>query len=541
MAAAMLELRWPQNVDGISLDPEPDWSIEDLVSELYALEIKINSTYMVPLPLTKARSQDLSASNSNGRTTTSTSPFVMRVTEDNMDGIDSEYEEVHDLNSVLPNRFNFDELYFSDDCCDNSDDELSIDGVVSGLLELSREHELKVKEKIRKHISTLEMEMESEAEKSASALIRVEKYIKERCEMDGKLDAQYLRNIAEALEKHLTLVRRDFELRSQIEERNMRIDASNNEDARRKKKLQEERAKQEAKKAALEPQSRTSNEAAARELASESALNLDRQRLQRKLKQLGEETQALRLSSKENFGKYEIQIGKVITKITLANVTTKADELFEIFNDPQCPKCISSAAYAKKIIANCGRPDNSPFAQAYTIVLVTSKFPQVMDPILAELHTACIYTVPKHRDEKLESADDYLEKLERVMKLYGALVQTEIKGVENAHGLKEGWAWLARFVKAPLPNFANKYTAAALIVFLEMAGFSLYKKYKIQFRKLLNTVSDYFLKALKEQGDSELNPYMAKIKSDIVGETFLCEPKGRLPVKSLLSNNCIPV
>lgn len=332
MAAAMLELRWPQNVHGISLDPEPDWSIKDLVSELYALEI--NSAYMVPLPFTTERSQDLSASNSNGRTTTSTSPFVMRVTEDNMDGIDSEYEEVHDQNLVLGNRLNFDELYLSDDGCDNSDDELSIDGVESGLLELSREHELKVKEKIIKQISTLEMEMKSEAEKSASALVRVEKYIKERCEMDRKLDAQYQRNIAEALENHLTVVRRDFELRSQIEERNIRIDAPSNEDARRKEKLQEERAKAEAKRAGLEPQSRTSNEASARELASESALNLDRQRRQRKLKQLGEETQALRLSSKENSGKYEIQIGKLITKITGANVTTKANALFEIFNDP---------------------------------------------------------------------------------------------------------------------------------------------------------------------------------------------------------------
>lgn len=139
-----------------------------------------------------------------------------------------------------------------------------------------------------------------------------------------------------------------------------------------------------------------------------------------------------------------------------------------------------------------------------------------MDLILAELHRASIYTVPKHREGKLESADDYLEQLERFMKLYGALVQTEIDGVENAHGLKEGWAWLARFVKAPLPNFSNKYTAAALIVFLRMAGFSLYKKYKCQFRKLLNTVSDYYLKALKEQGDSELNSYITEIINQVL-------------------------
>lgn len=44
--------------------------------------------------------------------------------------------------------------------------------------------------------------------------------------------------------------------------------------------------------------------------------------------------------------------------------------------------------------------------------------------------------------------------------------QTEIPGVQNAHGLKEGWAWLARFLNA-LP--ANIYTAVALIAFLQVS------------------------------------------------------------------------
>ncbi|KAK9934541.1 hypothetical protein M0R45_021681 [Rubus argutus] len=120
-----------------------------------------------------------------------------------------------------------------------------------------------------------------------------------------------------------------------------------------------------------------------------------------------------------------------------------------------------------------------------------------MDLILAELHRACIYTVPKHysrsafesneayykalgfqEDEgKIESVDSYLTRLESYMKLYGAIVQTEI---DNVHGLKEGWAWLARFVNA-LP--ANRYTAVALAAFLHMAGYSLFRKYRNQFVK----------------------------------------------------------
>ena len=53
--------------------------------------------------------REISNWKSNGRT--STSPFVMRVFEDEMDNVDSEDEEVHDKKSVVAKRFNFDELY----------------------------------------------------------------------------------------------------------------------------------------------------------------------------------------------------------------------------------------------------------------------------------------------------------------------------------------------------------------------------------------------------------------------------------------------
>ena len=105
-------------------------------------------------------------------------------------------------------------------------------------------------------------------------------------------------------------------------------------------------------------------------------------------------------------------------------------------------------------------------------------------------------------DGKLESTEDYLKRLESYMKVYGALVQvchdslkfftgflgpylqfcqllfhislissclfqqTEIPGVQNLHGLQEGWAWLARFLNT-LP--ANQYTAVSLNAFLQVS------------------------------------------------------------------------
>ena len=108
-------------------------------------------------------------------------------------------------------------------------------------------------------------------------------------------------------------------------------------------------------------------------------------------------------------------------------------------------------------------------------------------------------------DGGIESEESYISRVESYMRLYGALVQvsplissvsmlilhvvihfcqsfcthfsliydrkfvfvqTEITGVQNTHGVREGWAWLARFLNA-LP--ANLYTAVALLAFLEVS------------------------------------------------------------------------
>lgn len=54
---------------------------------------------------------------------------------------------------------------------------------------------LDLQEEIRNQISALETELKSETDKSISALVRVEKYRKERSEMDRKLDTQYQRKM----------------------------------------------------------------------------------------------------------------------------------------------------------------------------------------------------------------------------------------------------------------------------------------------------------------------------------------------------------
>lgn len=48
-----MEPRCPKRVDGISIDPEPNWNFDSLVSEIESVEKKLNTFPMFPQPFTK--------------------------------------------------------------------------------------------------------------------------------------------------------------------------------------------------------------------------------------------------------------------------------------------------------------------------------------------------------------------------------------------------------------------------------------------------------------------------------------------------------
>lgn len=77
-------------------------------------------------------------------------------------------------------------------------------------------------------------------------------------------------------------------------------------------------------------------------------------------------------------------------------------------------------------------------------------------------------------------------------------------------------------------------------MFEQTAGFGLFKKYKSQFMKMLNIISDHFLNALKARKDSTLNPVITEIHFYIEDKKFLQEPEGRSLETSLLSNVMVP-
>ncbi|CAL5203768.1 unnamed protein product [Lathyrus oleraceus] len=623
MGAIKLNLRLPsQRLDDIAPDPEPDWSFDALVSELNALENKLDATSSTqPLHIHKTTSR---LNLSHGKEIEKSKRFVLRAPE-----YETESEGEDEDNKALVvastgKHFTCDDLYLSDS--DDSDVDPAFEvqpylmnkvGEVEGaLIELTHEHQLRVTDEVRNKISALETALLNESQNSLSSLLRVEKYKETRQELDKKFDTQYQRQIAEALDNHLTAVQRDRELRSQIEERKIRNDAAY-EEAKRKVALQEEKQQQEkakaeaeakhkaeeVKQAALEAERKAATEAktkaameaekrAAAEAerraekdsvenskmvtsgvtlnttssllnteakesgyvyrAAASALNIEHGRLQ-KLKELCDRNQAVRSSSNQDYTRHESHISRNIRQIRgiRDNVRSKASEIIKIFNDRQCPQTFSVEIFVKKVVSSCSSPASAPFAIAYVIVLITSQVPYVMDIFLAELHKACLYTVPKHmvykktifqsqeayfrsigyreEDEKLESTEDYLKRLESYMKVYGALVQTEIPNIQNLHGLQEGWAWLARFLNS-LP--ANQYTAVSLNAFLQVAGYALFRRYKSQFLKMLNIVSNNFLVDLKSRNVPESTKIVANIQAYIEDKMFLQVPEG----KNLQSN-----
>lgn len=631
-----LKLELPlKNACGVSFDPDPDWTLDDLKTELEVIEEK----YSFPLlPENKPCSQsgsifsckDLSVVADFGR---SRKPFVMRAFDDDFDSSDEDADldvENGDISRGIYDSSPLEINSTSDSEAENDqlDPEVTENqlmprtGVVEGsLFELERERILRVQEEIRERIISSQVDLEAETERSATALQLVEKDRESKRDMARRVDKQYQRKIAEARDNHLSAVQRDHQQRSQIEERRIRKEAAVEEARKREKEARENKERQEKaraeaeaklktemkaaaearkavaeaekkaaaeaekkaakeaeKKAALEAEKGAASEAerkakgeekrsqesqqksSPRTLSTginvkvaETAAKLEVERIE-KLKALEEECQALR--SDPNLSKElrncERQIGVRLRQITgtQEQVRAKSTELFQMITNPRVPQCILLTAFAVKAVSQCETQTLSlnsiAFALARVIVLVTSQVPIAMDLVLAEFHKACIFTVPKYipyskiafesenayyktvgyqeDNGKIESTDNYLARMKAYVTLYAAIIQTDIPGVNNLHGVKDGWTWMARFLNTLPPN---RLTAAALEIFLKIAGFRLFQAYPKPFTKVLNAISREFIDRLKSQNDPDSNPVISNLETYLTSQQFRKEPEGR--------------
>uniref|UniRef100_A0A8R7P473 mRNA export factor GLE1 n=1 Tax=Triticum urartu TaxID=4572 RepID=A0A8R7P473_TRIUA len=433
------------------------------------------------------------------------------------------------------------------------------------LLELELEHHLKIQEEVRSKLSSLELCHQNEIQRTISAFARLQKYAESRKEIDRRLDVQFQRKIAEVLDKHLSMVQRDHGQKSQIVERRIRDDAAV-EEAKREQSMKEEKVNQERTR--KEAENSVSHATMVNSIGVKSELPgikvfADSIALEAELRRraLHDQVSSNIYLSKE-YSQYGRQIGKSIGKLTPTtdSVKARASELIEALDGQDCPHPIACRLFADKMISivksrNTKDKTFGPlaFACGYVMLLVTNQVPDAMDYLLAEFHKVCMYTVPKHLHalnaqarnsdyyrligyqeevEKSQSTESYLVNVVAYVKLYAAMIQTEIKGVRHPHGLAEGWKWLVMFLNT-LP--AITATAFALHAFLKMAGFALHKKYGSQFMKILDVISRRFIPALKEQGMKVQAEAISNLQNYLKDKVYLEEPEGRYLAQHLLS------
>jgi nucleoporin GLE1 len=188
MGFARVELRCPR-----ALDPRPSWTLGDVLAELDALDATRRAAPPTPLKQPPDWASDGSARQK---------AFVMRV--DDEDDSDDE-DDISDGESqalvATGARFSCNDLESSD-----SDDESG--GRVapyllmekrnlekSILLELEREHHLKVQEEVRSKLSALEACHQNEIQRTISAFARLQKYAESRKEIDRRLDVHFQRRM----------------------------------------------------------------------------------------------------------------------------------------------------------------------------------------------------------------------------------------------------------------------------------------------------------------------------------------------------------
>ncbi|RWS13926.1 hypothetical protein B4U79_14100 [Dinothrombium tinctorium] len=198
------------------------------------------------------------------------------------------------------------------------------------------------------------------------------------------------------------------------------------------------------------------------------------------------------------------------------------------------------------------------FPMAAVIVLLWSRFPVFGELLLACLQQKCPYIVPyypkKEADDSemnyliacgydygvdgtsLESEESFLNRMRALVRLYGAIVQTNTTGT-HMHGIEKGWIFMARLLNLePRPSI----TPAVIHAFLSTTAHKLNYIYKSQFRKLLRfIITDYIpmieecsAKELKKQSVVQLKNLMEDFSKQLSARPFLKEPDGVLKALS---------
>ena len=135
---------------------------------------------------------------------------------------------------------------------------------------------------------------------------------------------------------------------------------------------------------------------------------------------------------------------------------------------------------------------------------------------------------------EVESEDKYLKKLSGTIRLYAAIISSDVPPAYSSkghpHGLDHGWAWLTHVLNLePRP-----VTATILLDFLETAGSAMMRRFGGQFRKLLLLLCNDVMPKIMEVTPPESKAGVMRLK------LFLedCVKQGKIkPPDGFLSSN----
>eukprot|EP00210_Caulerpa_lentillifera_P000741 g718.t1 len=201
------------------------------------------------------------------------------------------------------------------------------------------------------------------------------------------------------------------------------------------------------------------------------------------------------------------------------------------------------AQFSRYLINRCaGIQDNMVFAVARVAVGVIDQHPKLLSLLLSFLHEVSVLTVPKYysttnrslrgtlldklgfrdisgpEEDRKETNDEFINRQSGYVKFYAAFI--ELNG--DLHGLKFGWSYLSRMLNNLPPS---RITASALMAFLKIAGYSLFKTYRRQFFKVLLYVHSTFLVRLANDEDDEAKAVYMRLQTYLQNQDFLKQPQ----------------
>jgi len=193
----------------------------------------------------------------------------------------------------------------------------------------------------------------------------------------------------------------------------------------------------------------------------------------------------------------------------------------------------------------------SSFPVAEVAVAVCNAHPEATPVLLGKLHQTCLLTIPKHLVRlKGETADEFLQRwgyqrvevvdkaskqvveawedmdvfLQRVtahVHFYAAFTQSD---KQRVHGIEQAWSYLSRLLNALPPN---RYSAFALLAFVEIAGYKLHMVYRKQLVKVLMFVDQCFIEEIIQRGLEDARSAVRRLRQYLQSQEFLREPPGR--------------